>query len=216
MARHIARWQPAEHSSPQSALPHRSPADWLAEVQVLRAFAEARHEHVWDDLQASFKLGALATLRVADTPGLLGVETEGLALPSHGGDRSARFFTRLPMRLSLRLATGWRLAGWENNIGPGGDGRFILKGDTILRPQLVFEPSHRPMFQSIKLDDDGRLRLVFYGLAGRAHYVETSADLVAWQRLKTVAVPDREPLSLVVPFGGEPGRRFFRVLSEAE
>jgi hypothetical protein len=216
MARHIAHWQPTTHSSSQSALPHRNPADWLAEVQVLRAFAEARHEHVWDDLQGSFKLGTPATLRVADVPGLLGVEAEGLALPSHGGNRAARFFTRLPMRLSLRLAKGWRLAGWENNIGPGGDGRFTLRGDSTLRPQLVFEPPYRPMFQSIELDDDGQLRLVFYGLAGRTHHVETSANLVSWRRLKIIVVPDREPLSLVVPFGGEPVRQFFRVVSKAE
>ncbi|MEE2947065.1 MAG: CotH kinase family protein [Verrucomicrobiota bacterium] len=216
MARHIARWQPAAHSSPQSALPHRNPADWLAEVQVLRAFAEARHEHVWDDLQASFKLGAPATLRVADAPGLLGVEAEGLALPNHGGVRGARFFTRLPMRLALSLANGWRLAGWENNIGPDEDGRFTLKSDTTLQPQLIFEPPHRPMFQSIELADEVQLRLVFYGLAGRAHHIETSADLVHWQRFKTVAVPDREPLSLYIPHEGEPDRRFFRIAIEAE
>jgi len=216
MARHIARWQPAAHSSPQSALPHRSPADWLAEVQLLRAFAEARHEHVWDDLQTLFKLGAPATLRVADAPGLLGVEAEGLALPNHGGDLAARFFTRLPMRLALNLSKGWRLAGWENNIGPGEDGRFTLKSDTTLRPQLIFERPHRPMFQSIELSDDGQLQLVFYGLAGRTHHIETSADLVGWQPLKIIAVSNHEPLNLVVPLGGEPGRRFFRIVSETD
>jgi hypothetical protein len=216
MARHIARWQPTETSSPQSALPLRNTGDWLAEVQVLRDYAEARHEHVWADLQASFKLGEPATLQVGTAPGLLGVEVEGLALPRRGGDWAARFFTRLPMRLSLRLAKGWRLAGWENNIGPGDDGRFALNGDTTLRPQLVFEPSHRPMFQSIELVGGERLRLLFFGIAGRTHHVEVSADLADWQRLKTIDVPDRAAHSIVVPLGSEPGRRFFRVVSDPE
>ena len=212
MARHIARWQPTDSSNPQSALPHRSPADWLAEVLVLRDYAEARHEHVWDDLQTSFKLGEPATLQLDAMPGLLGVEVEGLALPSRG----ARFFTRLPMRLSLRLAKGWRLTGWENNVGPDDDGQFTLTGDTTLRPQLVFEPAHRPMLQSIELVEDGRLRLVFHGIAGRMHHVEVSTDLAGWQRLKTIVVPNRESVSLVVPLGSEPGRRFFRVVSDPE
>ena len=216
MARHIARWQPTAGSSPQSALPLRSLADWLAEVQVLRQYAKARHEHVWHDLQVSLKLGAPATLRVANAPGLLGVEAEGLALPRHGGDRAARFFTRLPMRLSLRLAKGWRLVGWENSSGPGEDGRFTLKGDTTLQPQLVYDPPHRPMFRSIELADGGRLRLVIYGVAGRLHHVEASADLGNWQRLETVAVPDHEPVRLDVPLVGGPVRRFFRIVSEAE
>jgi hypothetical protein len=216
MVRHIARWQPTETSSPKSALPHRSPADWLAEVQVLRAFAGARHEHVWDDLQASFKLGAPATLRVDAAPGLLGVEAEGLALPRRGGGWDARFFTRLPMRLTLRLAKGWHLAGWENHSGPDADGQLTLTGDTTIRPQLVYEPPHRPMFQSIDLDDDGWMRLVIYGVAGRMHHVEASADLGNWQRLETVAVADHEPVRLDVPLGGGPGRRFFRIVIEAE
>jgi hypothetical protein len=216
MERHIARWQPTENSNPQSALPLRNSGDWLAEVQVLRDYAEARHEHVWADLQTSFKLGEPATLQVGDVPGLLGVEVEGLALPRRGGDRAARFFTRLPMQLSLRLAKGWRLAGWGNNIGPGDDGRFILTGDTTLRPQLVFEPAHRPMFQSIELEQGDRLRLVFFGIAGRTHHVEASADLADWQRLKTIAVPGSESQSIAVPLGNEPGRRFFRIVSDPE
>ena len=216
MARHIARWQPTENSNPQSALPLRNSGDWLAEVQVLRNYAEARHEHVWADLQTSFKLGAPAMLQVGDVPGLLGVEVEGLALPRRGGGRAARFFARLPMQLSLRLAKGWRLAGWGNNIGPGDDGRFILAGDTTLQPQLVFEPSHRPMFQSIELEQGDRLRLVFFGIGGRAHHVEASADLADWQRLKTIAVPSNESQSIAVPLGNEPGRRFFRIVSDLE
>ena len=76
MARHIARWQPTENSNQQSALPLRNSDDWLAEVKVLRDYAEARHEHVWVDLQTSFKLGAPAMLQVGDVPGLLGVEVE--------------------------------------------------------------------------------------------------------------------------------------------
>ena len=216
MARHIARWQPTENSNPQSALPLRNSGDWLTEVQVLRDYAEARHEHVWADLQTSFKLGEPATLQVGDVPGLLGVEVEGLALPRRGGDRAARFFTRLPMQLSLRLAKGWRLVGWGNNIGPGDDGRFILTGDTTLQPQLVFEPAHRPMFQSIELEQGDRLRLVFFGIAGRTHHVEASADLADWQRLKTIAVPGSESQSIAVPLGNEPGRRFFRIVSDPE
>ena len=51
-------------------------------------------------------------LQVGNVPGLLDVEVEGLSLPKAGGDWGARFFTRLPMRLSLRLANGWQLAGW--------------------------------------------------------------------------------------------------------
>ncbi|SVB31616.1 uncharacterized protein METZ01_LOCUS184470, partial [marine metagenome] len=216
MAQHIARWQPTEHSSPQSALPHRDTGDWLAEVQVLRNFAEARHEHVWDDLQTSFKLGEPATLQVGDVPGLLGIEVEGLALPRRGGDWAARFFTRLPMRLTLRLAKGWRLAGWKNNSGPDAEGRFTLNGDTSLQPQLEFEPSHRPMFRSTELEEGDRLRLVFYGIARRTHHVEASTDLAEWQRLKTIGVPDRGAHSLVVPLGGEPGLRFFRVVSDPD
>jgi hypothetical protein len=120
------------------------------------------------------------------------------------------------MQLSLRLAKGWRLVGWGNNIGPGDDGRFILTGDTTLRPQLVFEPAHRPMFQSIELEQGDRLRLVFFGIAGRTHHVEASADLADWQRLKTIAVPGSESQSIAVPLGNEPGRRFFRIVSDPE
>ena len=80
-------------------------------------------------------------------------------------------------RRPLRLAKGWKLVGWENNSGPDADGRFTLNGDTLLRPQLVFEPSHRPMFQSIELVQDNRLQIVFFGISGRTHHVETSVDL---------------------------------------
>ena len=90
------------------------------------------------------------------------------------------------------------------------------QGDTTLRPQLVYDPPHRPMFQSTDLLDGNRLRLVIYGVAGRMHHVEASADLARWQRLKTVAVPDRELVRLDVPLGGGPSRRFFRIVSEAE
>ena len=96
------------------------------------------------------------------------------------------------------------------------EGRFILTGDTTLRPQLVFEPSHRPMFQSIELEQGARLRLVFFGIAGRTHHVEASTDLAEWQRLKTIAGPGSESHSIVVPLGNEPGRRFFRVVSDPE
>ena len=115
------------------------------------------------------------------------------------------------MQLSLRLAKGWRLAGWGNNIGPGDDGRFILAGDTTLQPQLVFEPAHRPMFQSIELEQGDRLRLVFFGIGGRAHHVDESSDLVDWKRLKTIEMPGNESQSIAVPLGNEPGRRFFRI-----
>jgi hypothetical protein len=216
MARHIARWQPTKNSNPQSALPLRNSGDWLTEVQVLRDYAEARHEHVWADLQTSFKLGEPATLQVGDVPGLLGVEVEGLALPRRSGDWAARFFTRLPMRLSLRLARGWRLGGWENSIGPGADGRFTLTSDATLRPQLVFEPAHRPMFQSIGLVPGNRLQLLFFGIAGRTHHIEVSADLANWQRLKTITVPGNESHSIVVPLGNEPGLQFFRITSDPE
>ena len=216
MVRHIARWQPTENSSPQSALPHRNTGDWLTEVQVLRNFAKARHEHVWEDLQTSLKLGEPAMLQLADAPGLVGVEVEGLALPHRDGDWTARFFTRLPMQLTLRLAKGWRLVGWKNNSGPDAAGRFTLNGGTSLQPQLEFEPSHRPMFRSTKLEEGDRLRLVFYGIAGRTHHVEASTDLAKWQRLKTIDVPDRGAHGLVVPLGGESGRRFFRVVSDPE
>ena len=120
------------------------------------------------------------------------------------------------MRLSLRLAKGWRLVGWENSTGPGEDGWFTLKGDTTLQPQLVYDPPHRPMFRSIEFADGGRLRLVIYGVAGRMHHVEASADLARWQRLETVAVPDHEPIRLDVPLVVGPVRRFFRIVSEAE
>ena len=214
MAQHIERWQPTENSSPLSALPHRSTGDWLAEVQVLRNFAEARHAHVWADLQVTFKLTATAALQIDATPGLLGVEAEGLALPSRGSGWGARFFTALPMQLSLRLAKGWQLAGWENNSGPDADGRFTLNGDTLLRPQLVFEPSHRPMFQSIELVQGNRLQIVFFGISGRTHHVEASVDLTIWQQLKNVAVPNHKPLSFTVPLGDKPDRRFFRIISD--
>ena len=214
MTRHITRWQPTTDNNPQSLLPHRSIADWLAEVHVLRQFAKERHKHVWDDLQASFKLGEPATLRIADTPGLLDVEAEGLTLPRQGLHREAQFFTRLPIRLSLRLAKGWQLTGWQNNIGPKDDGRFTLNSDTTLRPQLVFDPPHRPMFQFIELSDAERMRLVIYGIAERIHHVEVSADLVKWRKINTIAVPDREPINLIVPFDGEEERLFFRVVSD--
>ena len=214
MARHIKHWQPTENSSPQSALPHRNTGDWLAEVQVLRNFAEARHAHVWADLQVTFKLPATAALQIDATPGLLGVEAEGLALPSRGGGWGARFFTALPMQLSLRLAKGWKLAGWENNSGPDADERFTLNGDTLLRPQLVFEPSHRPMFQSIELVQGNRLQIVFFGISGRTHHVEASVDLTIWQQLKNIDVPNHKPQSITVPLGDRPDRRFFRIIRD--
>ena len=222
MARHINRWRmdpvavENEEIEEEWSMPLTGMDDWLDEVQKLRDYTELRHGFVWQHLQSDLGLGAPATLKMDDLPGLLDVEVEGLSMPKAGGDWAARFFTRLPMRLSLRLAKGWRLAGWENGVGPGADGRFTLDGDTTLRPQLVFEPSHRPMFQSIKLEQGNRLRLVFYGIAGRTHHVEVSADLAGWQRLKTIDVPDRGAQSIVVPLGGEPGWRFFRVVSDPE
>ena len=214
MARHIARWQPTEHSSPQSALPHRDTGDWLAEVRVLRDFAEARHEHVWADLQTSFKLGEPAMLQVADAPGLVGVEVEGLALPRRGSDWAARFFTRLPMRLSLRLAKGWRLAGWKNNSGPDADGRFTLNGDTSLRPHLVYDPGKgiQPVIQSIKIGAGNVLSLQLLGIAGRLHHIETSDDLTRWQQIKTVLIADREPAYVSLPANLDSSVQFFRVV----
>jgi hypothetical protein len=222
MARHINRWQmdpvavENEEIEEEWSLPLTGMDDWLAEVQKLRDYAELRHGFVWQHLQFDLGLGAPATLHVDALPGLLDVEVEGLSMPKAGDEWGARFFTRLPMRLSLRLAKGWRLAGWKNNSGPDAEGRFIRTGDTTLRPQLVFEPSHRPMFQSIELVGGERLRLVFFGIAGRTHHVEASTDLAEWQRLKTIAGPGSESHSIVVPLGNEPGRRFFRVVSDPE
>ncbi len=222
MARHIDRWRmdsvAAENEviHEEWSLPLTGIDDWLAEVQKLRDYAELRHGFVWQHLQSDLGLGDPATLKIDDLPGLLDIEVEGLSMPKAGDEWCAQFFTRLPMRLSLRLAKNWRLAGWENGVGPNADGRFDLNGDTSLRPQLVFEPSHRPMFQSIELVGGERLLLLFSGIAGRPHHVEASADLVDWQRLKTIAVPVSESQSIVVPLENNPARRFFRILSDPE
>jgi hypothetical protein len=72
------------------------------------------------------------------------------------------------------------------------------------------------MFQSIELEQGDRLRLVFFGIAGRTHHVEVSVDLADWQRLKTIAVPGSESQSIAVPLGNQPDRRFFRIVCAPE
>jgi len=225
MARHIDRWRmdPAaaenEEIEEEWSLPIRNIDEWLAEVQKLRDYAMARHTHVWEHLQTDLDLDTPATLQIdAAKPGLLDVKVEGLSMPKNGNKWSARFFTNLPMQLSLRLAKGWRLVGWENNTGLDDNGRFTLTRDTTLRPHLVFDlnPDLRPLIQSINLVKGNQLTIVFQGIAGHTHHVESSTDLTKWHRLQDILVPDHETLR--ASFSGNSGStiRFFRIVIDPD
>ena len=122
------------------------------------------------------------------------------------------------MQLSLRLAKGWRLVGWENNTGLDDNGRFTLTRDTTLRPHLVFDlnPDLRPLIQSINLVKGNQLTIVFQGIAGHTHHVESSTDLTKWHRLQDILVPDHETLR--ASFSGNSGStiRFFRIVIDPD
>jgi len=225
MARHIDRWRmdPAVTDNKKNeekwSMPTQNINEWLKEVQKLRDYATVRHAHVWEHLRTDLDLGLPATLQIdAAKPWLLDVKVEGLSMPKNGNKWAARFFTNLPMQLSLRLAKGWRLLGWENNAGPDEKGRFTLTGNTTLRPIFVFDPNPdpSPLIRSINIMKGNQLRIVFQGIAGQIHHIETSTDLTKWQQLETIVVPDREAHSVVVPLRGKPDRRFFRVVCDPE
>ena len=221
MARHIDRWRMDTNDSENKeiheewSLPIQSIREWRAEVQKLRDYSKLRHAHVWRHLQTNLDLDTPATLEIeAAKPGLLDVKVEGLSMPKNGNKWSARFFTNLPMQLSLRLAKGWRLVGWENNTGPDENRQFTLKRDTTLRPHLAFDPNPelRPVIRSINLVEGNQLIILFQGIAGHTHHIESSTDLTKWHRIQDILVPDHEMLR--ASFSGNSGSsiRFFRIV----
>ena len=196
-------------------MPIGSIDEWLAEVQKLRNYAMARGTHVWKHLQTNLDLDSPARLEIEATePGLLDVKIEGVSMPKNGNKWSAKFFTNLPMELSIHLAKGWRLVGWENNIGPDEDKKLTLKRDITIRPHLVFNPNFelQPVIRSINIVEGNQLIIEFQGIAGYNHQIESSTNLTKWDRVKDILVLDHESLRTSFSKDSDSSIRFFRIV----
>ena len=221
MARHIDRWRmnpiapENEKIEEEWSMPIGSIDEWLAEVQKLRNYAMARSTHVWNHLQTNLDLDSPARLEIEATePGLLDVKIEGVSMPKNGNKWSAKFFTNLPMELSLHLAKGWRLVGWENNIGPDEDKELTLKRDITIRPHLVFNPNFelQPVIRSINIVEGNQLIIEFQGIAGYNHQIESSTNLTKWDRVKDILILDHESLRTSFSKDSDSSIRFFRIV----
>jgi hypothetical protein len=131
------------------------------------------------------------------------------ALEDVVGEDEHTFFTHLLDATPLRAGTNWIAAEIHQSINTSPDLRFDLRREGLRLPTPP--PTAPPVLDIGFLD--GTLRLRVAGSAGQEGWLETSDDLVRWDRDRRVVIPADGILRLD-PFqpGPEPASpRFYRV-----
>lgn len=174
MAEHIQRWR-----SPASV------AQWEANVQYLRDYADRRPAYARAQLASQFGLGPTAVLSLSAAPpegGDIRVNTLPVTAPS-GSPWTGVYFQQHPIQLTAEPAPGFRFAGWDGLPGLASSTvRLVLQGNTTLGARFVPDPGIPLRLAVPQSDPNGALRFDIIGPPGIACDIEISTDLSRWVR----------------------------------
>jgi hypothetical protein len=139
MPRHLERWR-------------LKPQTWLAEVNVLRKFAQERPAFIRHFLMEKFSPGALRNLSLDIGHGGKVVINETIDFRD---SFSGQYFEKIPIRLRAVPDLGYRFVGWEGENVSSSSSELSLQLDepTTWHIKAVFEKHEHPQVGKIVINE---------------------------------------------------------------